>query len=153
MTNTHRNEFERSARTKLAAAEQLVAAKGRHPGPAAYLIHVVLECALKVRILVTQNAKRTEELRNSCGIDEATFAGLFSGRTGHDLHHLANVARLNRFLVAKDRGSLLDSDEWKAMAGDRPYSLRYGTESVSDPEARKQVELARQLTSLILDQP
>jgi hypothetical protein len=51
MISTHKDELTKSARTKLAAAQALVTGKACHPGPAAYLIHVTLECAIKVRIL------------------------------------------------------------------------------------------------------
>lgn len=150
MISTHKDELKKSARTKLAAAQDLVRGKARHPGPAAYLIHVTLECAIKVRILVSQNAERTDQLRSSRGMDEATFDGLFKGRSGHDLHHLAKVARLRSLLVAKDREELLMTDAWRSMAGDRPYSLRYGTEVISDSEAEDHLKLAKELTSLIL---
>jgi hypothetical protein len=150
MISTHKHELTKSARTKLAAAQALVKGKTPHPGPAAYLIHVTLECAIKVRILVSQNAERTDQLRNVRGMDEATFDGLFKGRSGHDLHHLARVARLRSLLVAKDREELLMSDAWRAMAGDRPYSLRYGTVVISDSEAEDHLKLAKELTSLIL---
>jgi hypothetical protein len=152
MINTHRDELKKSARTKLDAAQILVKGKARHPGPAAYLIHVTLECAIKVRILVSQNAERTDQLRNNRGMDEATFDGLFKGRSGHDLHHLAKVAQLKKLLVARDREELLMSDAWRSMAGDRPYSLRYGTEVISDSEAEAHLKLAKELTSLILDE-
>lgn len=150
MISTHKNELKKSARTKLAAAEVLVRGKAPHPGPAAYLIHVTLECAIKVKILVRQNAERTEELRNGRGMDEATFAGLFQGRSGHDLHTLAKVAGLKRLLVAKDREELLNSEAWRSMAGDRPYSLRYGTEVISNLESEEHLKLAKELTSFIL---
>ena len=48
MISTHKDELKKSARTKLAAAQALVKGKARHPGPAAYLIHLTLECAIKV---------------------------------------------------------------------------------------------------------
>lgn len=51
MISTHKDELKKSARTKLAAAQTLVKGKTPHPGPAAYLIHVTLECAIKVPVL------------------------------------------------------------------------------------------------------
>jgi hypothetical protein len=51
MISTHKDELTKSARTKLAAAQTLVKGKACHPGPAAYLIHVTLECAIKVTVL------------------------------------------------------------------------------------------------------
>lgn len=150
MISTHKDQLKKSARTKLAAAEVLVKGKGPHPGPAAYLIHVALECAMKLRILVSQRVERTDELRNSRGMDKTTFDGLFSGRSGHDLHHLAKVARLRSLLVAKDREQLLESKAWRGMAGDRPYSLRYGTEDITDSESEDHLKLAKEITLLIL---
>lgn len=151
MTNTLRNDLKRSARTKLAAARHLMEGRSKHPSPAAYLSHVTLECALKVHILVKGGAERTEDLRNKRGFDEATFDGLFNGRTGHNLHHLAKEAGLKRLLVAKCQDHLLKIAAWHAMSGDRPYSLRYGSEVVSDSDADQQVDLATKLTSVILE--
>jgi len=51
MTDTQREDLIQSARTKLAAAEVLVKGRAPHPAPAAYLIHVTLECAFKVSVL------------------------------------------------------------------------------------------------------
>jgi hypothetical protein len=51
MINTNKDELKKSAQTKLAAAQVLVAGKACHPGPAAYLIHVTLECAIKGQVL------------------------------------------------------------------------------------------------------
>lgn len=147
---TSKDDFSKSARTKLAAAQDLVTGKARHPGPATYLIHVTLECAIKVRILNSQKAESTDELRNRGGMDEATFVELFRGRRGHDLHQLAHVAGLSRLLAAKDRSDLLKSPVWQTMAGDRPYSLRYGTEVVKDSDAKAHLKLAKELIWLIL---
>lgn len=125
--------------------------KAPHPAPAAYLIHVTLECAFKVRILRIQGVNRTGDLRNR-GMDEDTFERIFSGRTGHDLHQLANVAGLPRMLEAKGKVALLETEIWKSMSGKRPYSLRYGTEVISAPEAEANLKLAKELTSLILQE-
>jgi hypothetical protein len=78
------------------------------------------------------------------------FNGLFRGTSGHDLHHLANTASLERYLVASGKKPLDGQREWQEMAGDRPYSLRYGMETVRTNDAKRQVQFAAELTGLLL---
>ena len=149
MLNANSEQLRQSAQTKKEAAKALIIGKSPHyPVPAAYLAHVALECALKYRILVRNKAKHIEELRRR--LPRSVFDGLFSGISGHDLHHLERTAGLARFLTAIGSESLLDREEWRLMGGDRPYSLRYGCEKVPVSHASRQVEFAGQLASLIL---
>ena len=148
MLNVNRDQFRHSAQTKTAAARALVADRQTHFVPAIYLSHVALECALKLRILLKNSAQHVERLSHL--LPKKEFDALFNGRTGHDLHYLGNTACLRRYLIAHGSEHLLDSQEWKAMAGDRPFSVRYGTENIPARTARSQVQFSAQLAALIL---
>ncbi len=150
MVNTTRDEFRHSAQTKKDAATALMSNTLAHPVPAVYLSHVALECALKLRILIKNGAKHLDDLRRY--LPENDFEALFSGTTGHDLHHLEKTAGLRRYLTATGNESLLMDTEWRSMGGKRPYSLRYGTEKVPATDARKQVRFAARLADLILQE-
>jgi len=113
-----------------------------------YLSHVALECALKRRILIKNGAKHVEDLRQYLPPKE--FESLFSGAVGHDLHRLERTAALRRYLTALGSESLLDGAGWRSMGGDRPYSLRYGLESVAAQDAKDQVQFAAELAEFIL---
>jgi hypothetical protein len=116
-----------------------------------YLSHVALECALKHRILVRQKgATHVGDLRRY--LPKEDFEALFSGTTGHDLHRLEQTAGLRRCLVASGNEALLKGRDWRNMGGQRPYSLRYGTEAVTVQHARDEVVLAAKLADLILQE-
>jgi hypothetical protein len=149
MINTNHEHFRRSARTKRDAARDLVKGTRKHSAPAVYLSHVTLECAIKLRILRQSGVTHINDLKRL--LPEQIFNALFNGATGHDLHHLAKTASIDRFLEAGGNKSLLKQPEWGAMAGERPYSLRYGTESVGDADAQRQVAFAAKLADLILE--
>jgi hypothetical protein len=148
MVNANHKHFQHSARTKKDAACYLLSGSEKHPTPAVYLSHVTLECALKLRILRKNGAKHIDDLRRL--LPDRIVDSLFNGATGHDLHHLAKTASIERFLAANGKAALLHQPEWKAMAGQRPYSLRYGSEAVSNEDAKRQVDFAANLTNLIL---
>jgi hypothetical protein len=150
MVNTTSDQFRHSAQTKRVAASALMSGNQISPVPAVYLSHVALECALKRRILIKNKAKHLSELRRF--LREKEFEALFSGTTGHNLHHLEQTAGLRRYLVATDNEALLNSPEWSSMGGQRPYSLRYGIETVTTPDARSEVGFAGRLTDLILQE-
>ena len=149
MINANHKHLKHSAKTKKDAAAALVKTKNKHSIPALYLSHVTLECAFKLRILRQNNANHINDL--SKRMPKKAFESLFHGSTGHDLHHLAIAASIKRFLEANGNGHLLNQPEWQAMAGERPYSIRYGTESVDFINAKRQVDFAIQLTDLILN--
>lgn len=150
MVNANRNHFRHSARTKREAATALISGARCHPVPALYLSHVALECALKHRILVKNGATHVDDLKRKM-TDEA-FKALFSGAKGHDLHHLERTSALRRYLASIGQESLLDATEWRDMGGQRPYSLRYGTETVTAREAESQIKFAATLADLIVAQ-
>jgi hypothetical protein len=150
MVNTTRDQFRHSAHTKKDAARALMNGAHTHPTPAVYLAHVALECALKLRILIQNRAKRLIELKRL--LRDKEFEALFSGTTGHNLHHLEQTAGLRRYLAARDHESLLTKTEWHSMGGQRPYSLRYGTETITATIARGQVQFAAELADLILQE-
>jgi hypothetical protein len=148
MLNVNREQLKKSAETKSRAAVQLNAGNRKHPTPAVYLAHVALECALKRRILIANKARHVDDLKRR--LDPATVDDLFSGKRGHDLHHLQETASLKRYLEASGEKSLLSQPEWHAFGNDRPYSLRYGSEVVSAGDAEAQVKFAANLTDLML---
>ncbi len=148
MINTNHDHFRHSAQTKKDAACELVRGRQVHPGPAAYLAHVALECAFKLRILRKNGAHKTDDLKRL--LHTTAFNDLFTGAKGHDLHHLARTASTARFLEAQGESALLKKPEWQRMAGDHPYALRYGIERLSLAEAKRQVGFSAQLTDLIL---
>jgi hypothetical protein len=150
MLNVNREQFRHSAQTKKVAAQTLLDGNSKHPYPAVYLSHVIIECALKRRILIINNATHLNELKKKMQAED--FNALFMGATGHDLHHLHRTASLRRYLEAKGQASLLDEPEWAKMGGQRPYSLRYGVEKLAARDAEKQVEFARKLVELLLQE-
>jgi hypothetical protein len=150
MLNTTCDQFRHSAQTKKEAASALMAGAQVHPVPAVYLAHVALECALKRRILIKNNVKHLNELKRY--LPEKEFEALFSGTRGHDLHHLEQTAGLRRYLVATNNEALLREREWRSMGGQRPYSLRYGTETMRTAAATCQVRFAAKLADLILQE-
>jgi hypothetical protein len=150
MLNVNRDQFRHSAQTKTIAAHALVSGRAAHFVPAVYLSHVALECALKRRILIQQKATHIEELRRRLPREE--FEALFNGSTGHDLHHLAQTASLRRYLTASGNHSLLERDEWGKMGGRRPFSIRYGFETVPADKARDQVQFSTKLANLMLQE-
>lgn len=150
MLNVNRDQFQHSAQTKTVAAHALVSGNQAHFVPAVYLSHVALECALKRRILIQNNAKHIEDLRRRLLPEK--FEALFSGSTGHDLHHLAQTAALRRYLTASGNQSLLERDEWGKMGGQRPFSVRYGVEAVTADKAKDQVKFSTELANLMLQQ-
>jgi len=97
MVYANREHLRHSAQTKKDAAKALVSGSRSHPVPAVYLSHVALECALKRRILINNKATHVGELKQY--LSERDFEALFSGATGHDLHHLMDTARLRGCLA------------------------------------------------------
>jgi hypothetical protein len=59
---------------------------------------------------------------------------------------------LRRYLVACGNESLLKCRDWRNMGGQRPYSLRYGIETVTAQDARNEVIFATKLADLILQE-
>jgi hypothetical protein len=150
MVDVNREQLRHSAQTKKDAANALVSDNPSHPVPAVYLSHVALECALKRRILIKNNANHTGELRRY--LPDGEFEALFSGSAGHDLHRLERTAALRRYLTASGNESLLDDRGWHNMGGQRPYSLRYGIETMTARNARDEVQFATKLAELILQE-
>jgi hypothetical protein len=148
MVHANREHLRHSAQTKKEAASVLINSRQPHPVPAVYLSHVALECALKRRILIRSRAAHIGDLKRL--LPEQDFDALFSGATGHNLHRLEQAAGLRRYLVASGNESLLAGRDWRRMGGQRPYSLRYGVETVAAQDARDQVNFAAKLADLIL---
>lgn len=150
MMNVNRDQLRHSARTKMDAANALVSGRQSHPTPAVYLSHVALECALKRRILIINRATHVNDLRRY--LSQVDFDRLFSGTTGHNLHRLEGTAALRRYLTASGNESLLAHRAWRKMGRERPYSLRYGFETVTLHNAKDEVKLAGRLADLILQE-
>jgi hypothetical protein len=83
-------------------------------------------------------------------MQEKNFNALFNGTTGHNLHFLSDTASLRRYLAASGNEALLETEEWDQMAGGRPFSIRYGAETVPAEQARNQVTFATKLVNLML---
>ena len=148
--NANRDQLCHSARTKMEAANALVSGRPPHPTPAVYLSHVALECALKRLILIKNGAEKVNDLRRY--LPQADIDRLFTGTTGHNLHLLEQTAGLRRYLTASGDESFLTHRAWRNMGGERPYSLRYGFETVTLESAKGEVQFARRLTDLILQE-
>jgi hypothetical protein len=80
------------------------------------------------------------------------FDRLFSGTTGHNLHSLERTAALRSYLTASGNESLLAHRAWCNMGRERPYSLRYGFETVTLHNAKEEVQFAGKLVDLILQE-
>jgi len=132
------------------AANALVSGRQSHPTPAVYLSHVALECALKRRILIINRAAHVDELKRYLGQED--FYRLFSGTTGHNLHCLEETAGLRRYLTASGNEALLAHRAWRNMGRERPFSLRYGFETVTLHNAKDEVQFAGRLVDLILQE-
>ncbi len=150
MVNANRDQLNHSARTKMDAANALVSGRQSHPTPAVYLSHVALECALKRRILIINRAAHVNDLKRY--LVQEDFDRLFSGTTGHNLHRLEGTARLRRYLTASGNEALLTHRAWRNMGRERPYSLRYGFETVTLHNAKDEVQFAGRLVDLILQE-
>lgn len=120
----------------------LLGAAAGKPQAAAYVLHVAVECALKVRLLSSNRQRSLAGLRTVMR-DEA-FSTLFFGKSGHDLSELARIVALERLLRAARNHQLLRRAAWRRMsASDRPYSLRYGVERIARDQALEELEVAR----------
>jgi hypothetical protein len=150
MVNVNRDQLNRSARTKMEAAKALVSGRQSHPTPAVYLSHVALECALKRRILIINKAAHVNDLKRYLRQDD--FDKLFSGTTGHNLQRLEGTAGLRRYLTALGDEHILAHRAWRNMGRERPYSLRYGFETVALHNAKDEVQFAGRLVDLILQE-
>ena len=148
MLNVNRKQLRHSAETKKNAASRLLEGGAAHAAPAVYLCHVAIECALKLRILTRASAEHVEMLQKS--LPDSVFRSLINGKTGHDLSHLEKTACLRRALEAEGKEALLESKEWNEMQGGRPFSLRYGYETISADHASRHVEFTAKLVGIIL---
>jgi len=130
------------------AARQLLGSSAGQPQLACYLLHVALECLLKVRIMRIRGTVTLEALRKA--IREEDFDRLFSGREGHRLDLLAENASLKRVLTSNRAQNLLDGPTWARMcSGLRPYSLRYGVERASRQMAEQELTLGESLAKIL----
>ena len=140
-----RGQLAQASRTRAEAAKHLL---NKSQQIAAYLGHVSLECALKARILRQANVDTRSDLEKRLGPEYVNK--LFSSKQGHALDFLSAQASLSRLLEVEHKPRLLESAEWKRMIDpNRPYSLRYGTESLSQEHARREVEIADEIGELI----
>jgi hypothetical protein len=131
------------------AANALVNGRLSYPTPAVYLSHVALECALKRRILIINRAAHVNDLKRY--LIREDFDRLFSGTTGHNLHRLEKTAGLRRYLTASGHEALLAHRAWGNMGRERPYSLRYGFETVTLHNAKEEVQFAGRLVDFVGD--
>lgn len=141
-------QLRRAARDHLAAATQALGESGGIPGSAAYLGHVATECNLKVRLLRWYRKPRVGAMQTALG--DELFSLLFHSKDGHNLAVLAEHAGLQRLLEAERRTELLRGKVWSRMShGDRPYSLRYGTERLARGAAGEELDVARDIDQIV----
>lgn len=146
--------FNLAARGHLHAADSVLrhqSDSGQMPtrtaASAAYLAHVALECAMKARLLYRDGCDSVKDLaRKSPNVSHL----LFKTSKGHDLTILSEKLALSR--VVKLDGKTFANDAcWKRLCSEaRPYSLRYGTEEISEKDAREDVSRSRELTDVLL---
>lgn len=141
-----------AARQRLAAARQVIdSASSPKPQDACYLVHVAIECALKRRILqLNPRAQRISHLKPLLG--DNLYQRLFASKEGHNLSLLIEKSSARRLLQAKRQERLLVGSIWTRMCDtERPYSLRYGTESISCSDADDSLSLGEVLIDLVLE--
>jgi hypothetical protein len=152
MVDPDEKQLATAARLRLAAARQVVdPAHAPKPQDACYLVHVAIECALKRRILqLNPRANRISQLKALLGDDD--YQQLFASKEGHNLALLIEKSATRRLLQAQRQEQLLGGVHWKRMCDKlRPYSLRYGTESISCSDADDALTLGSTLISLVLE--
>jgi len=150
VVNASRAHFRAAARHRLEEAVVLLTLNGGRPQVAAYLGHVSMECALKLRMLVAANARDVTRFRELQG---ELADQMFHGSVGHNIASLAHHARLTGFLTARRQTVLLGGPVWRRVCGERrPYSLRYGVERPSAVQARDEIELIQTIVGLILEE-
>lgn len=152
MVDPSDKQLSTAARQRLDAARQVIdIAQAPKPQDACYLVHVAIECALKWRILqLYPGARRISQLKPLLGDD--LYQQLFASKEGHNLSLLIEKSAVKRLLQAKRQEVLLAGPVWSKMCGrDRPYSLRYGTETVSRSAANDSLTLGNELIGLVLE--
>src|SRR5262249_54739795 len=104
-----------------------------------------LECSMKARIMALAGVTTLSELKRR---QPQVAVLLFSGTSGHDLDTLAREARVAGLLEADGYKHVLNSHVWQVMCNrNRPYSLRYGSETIGRKQAAAELEMARNLHS------
>jgi hypothetical protein len=111
------------------------------PIPAAYLAQIALECAFKARILGLYHCSRLSTFKDK---HPDLWDKIFKGKNGHDLGGLSQEAVWPRLCITLGKESPLTGNVWnriKSKEPERPYSLRYGMENLSLPEAQEELDL------------
>lgn len=111
-------------------------------------MHVALECSLKAYILHKEGKQTIDLLRRVMRQEE--YDELFFGSSGHQLQRLAGTAGLPRLLEAERRAPLLRGQTWANMCrAHRPYSLRYGCETIARNVAAAELRLGQEIVDTI----
>lgn len=120
------------------------------PVPAAYLTQVAMECAFKARLLTLYNCARVTEFKDK---QPVLWDKFFTGAGGHDLGELVKGTDMGRFFAARKEASLFNGPVWNRMKSQspdkRPYSLRYGWESLSDSQALEELNVCDNFLRLL----
>lgn len=121
------------------------------PATVAYLAHVALECVMKARLLSRGDCATATDLERKA---PKVHRELFRGKSGHSLSTLAKQLRL-KAILGDDAAILVHDACWSRMQHtERPYSLRYGAESLNRGEVGEELERAAKITAaLIRDMP
>ena len=119
------------------------------PVPAAYLTQVAMECAFKARLLALFGCSRVSEFKDK---QPVLWKKFFAGKTGHSLSELALVTDVERLCKTARMENPLAGNTWARMASsdpERPYSLRYGWESISDSQALEELNVCDNFLRLL----
>lgn len=145
-TISTRLQYYRAAQDHLGAASQLLdAAAQTRPQVACYLVQVGLECAFKARLLQEAEALRRplEDFLTPKEVYE-----FFRTSKGHNLSLLSQQVALRRALTSTGGLVLLSEPQWTRICQEgRPYSLRYGQETVTKEDAQSAVDFAQSLVT------
>lgn len=150
MVHASRKQLTRIARQKIEVAQLIGdgSVPCTRPQVASYLVHVALECVLKARILLINKSEDTYQLLTRTPAD--TVESLFRGKSGHDLGALAAKSGLERLLAADQNEAILRGTAWLRLIGaNRPYSIRYGAESLAGADATAEVDVAVRVFSIV----
>ena len=110
-------------------------------GTIAYLSSISVECSLKSLILKASKVSDTDVLKKR---HLRLYESLFQSKNGHSIDKLAIASRLSAYL-GNEAPQKNDSVWVRMCSSERPYSLRYGSESLTRQEANAELILAKKL--------
>ncbi|HOW51400.1 MAG TPA: hypothetical protein PLV42_05065 [bacterium] len=112
-----------------------------------YLAHLALECAIKARLLHKQGVNSVDDLEKK---HPKIHTALFRGKKGHDIQKLSTDVDLQGILKNEGRPLQKDACWTRIISSTRPYSLRYGTETLQRAEASEEISRISGILELLL---